>query len=202
VECDSLFYPVVIGFIFGALFGPIVSSWFFLGVVILTAAVLFGWLWSAGLLYKNPAAKQYSWFTVFLVATLFASVGCGAFLIAAGRSGDPAFGPEIGKWVRLEGVVSDEPAENETATRVTIAATKVNGEVVGATGVIFSVPPYTEVNYGDAITVSGLLEKPEAFATENGGVFLYDKYLAVHGVFYTLMRPTKFEVVDTGRVIS
>ncbi len=136
---------------------------------------------------------------LLLVCVVTTSVGCGLFLTASVKAGDPGLSAQVGKWVQLRGVVSDEPAENETATRVTVSVTLLNSKAVRATGVIFSVSPYMQVNYGDEVTVSGLLEKPEAFATENGGVFLYDKYLAVRGVFFTLMRPTKFTVVNSGQ---
>nr|HPI82734.1 ComEC/Rec2 family competence protein [Candidatus Paceibacterota bacterium] len=54
-----------------------------------------------------------------------------------------------------------------------------------------------EFSYGDLVKVSGRLEKPENFTTDNGREFNYKRYLANQKIYYLINR-AEVEIISSG----
>lgn len=190
---QSVFYPIIVGFIIGTLCGPVVVSWFFIGVVVAFSIGLIILTIATGNVREKLLPTYYSPIFILGVTLLWIAFGVGAFFWSASKTGDPILLSNVDTYVRLQGIVVDDPVQGDTATRVTVSVSRmesVTGErVVQPTNIILSVPPHTEVLYGDEVVIRGILEKPAAFETNNGGMFYYDKYLAARHIFYSLIHP-------------
>ena len=195
---QSIFYPTIIGFIAGTLCGPLVVSWFSIGVV---AAFSIGFIIltiATGNIREKFSPTCYSPIFILGVTLLWIAFGMGAFFWSASKTGDPILLSNIDTYVRLQGIIIDDPVRADTATRVTVSVTSMDSvtgrRMIQPTNIIFSVPPHTQVFYGDEVVMRGILEKPAPFETNNGGIFHYDKYLAARHIFYSLIHPV-LEVV-------
>jgi competence protein ComEC len=101
------------------------------------------------------------------------------------------------------GVVTNDPERRDTATVVYLATERVGQEA--AEGMLLvQLPPQTELSYGDTVTVSGKIEKPEPFETPQGRIFDYPSYLRARGVSATMsfakideLRPGGFSIQKT-----
>lgn len=93
----------------------------------------------------------------------------------------PDLAPFVGERVTLSGVVVAAPDNRETSTRLTVEVQSVNGSALAAK-VVVSTNPYQEFSYGDLVRVSGVIEEPEPFETDNGRTFNYRAYLHTHRV--------------------
>lgn len=92
----------------------------------------------------------------------------------------------VGEKTTLEGVVSKEPELREKTRHVYVDT--------GEDLVLVTTNPFTNVAYGDRVSVSGTLKTPEAFETDNGREFDYPHYLLARHVVY-LMSYADVEVV-------
>ncbi|MES2225570.1 MAG: ComEC/Rec2 family competence protein [Patescibacteria group bacterium] len=107
-----------------------------------------------------------------------------------------AFESLVDRKVVLEGSVVALPDMRESENRVTVEVTKDRGR----TRIIAAVPLYPSVHVGDRIRVSGVLKKPQPFATDGGRTFAYDAFLRKDGV-YALMQPASAESMgEDGRL--
>lgn len=141
-----------------------------------------------------------SWWPVLFVLLLAALVGAVAFLkprrvyilgtifflcvaLGMGRATiadtplPSAFTGDLKHRVQYEGVVVSDPDVREKNQRIGLIVEK-SGEKVGALAVM---PLSNDVKVGDRVRVYGTLSLPQAFETENGRTFRYDKYLEARG---------------------
>ena len=98
----------------------------------------------------------------------------------------------LGQKISLQGIIIDEPDERENNTKITLEIFIKNENTFitkEKTRILLSVPHYPIYNYGDEILVSGLLQEPKNFKTENGKIFDYVNYLAKDNIFYTMYFP-------------
>lgn len=107
----------------------------------------------------------------------------------------PAVLPEpfrelVGSEVEIEGIVVSDPDLREVSKRLTIETHKEGA----TTRILVVAPVYPEVRYGERIRAEGELTLPEAFATDDGRTFSYDKFLAKDGVF-ALLENADVEVI-------
>lgn len=100
-----------------------------------------------------------------------------------------AFLPLIDTNVNLTGTIVADPDLRETNQRLTIEVQK-EGARMKLTAVA---DRYTSYSYGDQVLVSGPLTLPEAFDTDGGRSFAYDKFLAKDGIF-TVMQHASVHV--------
>lgn len=84
--------------------------------------------------------------------------------------------------VQYEGVVVSDPDVREKNQRIGIVVEK-EGEKVGALAVM---PLSANVRVGDRVRVYGTLSLPQAFETDNGRTFRYDKYLEARGIRFLI----------------
>lgn len=88
------------------------------------------------------------------------------------------FVDHVGSKISLTGVVVAEPEQTAKSARLVV---KVSGERI-----LVSTDRYADIGYGDEVTFTGKLQKPESFETEFGRTFNYPGYLAVRDIFYTV----------------
>lgn len=89
----------------------------------------------------------------------------------------------VGEKVTLTGIIDDEPDVRENLTIYMLFVAE-HGEMVR----IFA-PHYPKFNYGDEVSVSGKLDKPENFKSENGVEFNYIGFLYKDDVYTTMYQP-------------
>ncbi|PIR85920.1 hypothetical protein COU14_01675 [Candidatus Kaiserbacteria bacterium CG10_big_fil_rev_8_21_14_0_10_44_10] len=114
------------------------------------------------------------------LSVLFFALGALRMDFAILNSVESGLEEMVGSEVTLDGVVWREPEARANATHLYI---KTDYGLVLA----FAYPG-EEWNYGDKVSVEGVLEKPEAFETDLGRTFNYPGYLLTKGVGYTIRR--------------
>lgn len=136
---------------------------------------------AAGIFGAFRYFKPHAFYTLAVVFCLFAALGAVRMLLS--ETPLPAtFAGEVGQRVSYDGVVVADPDVRDANQRVQIRVSK-GTEVVEVLAVA---PRYPRVAVGDRVFVSGTLELPEAFATDNGRTFRYDKYLERDGIRFML----------------
>ena len=93
-----------------------------------------------------------------------------------------SFAKDLRHRVSYEGVVISDPDVRDANQRVKVRIS--GGEA--STVVLVVAPRYPKVAVGDRVWTSGTLALPEAFASDNGRMFRYDKYLQKDGVRFLL----------------
>lgn len=116
--------------------------------------------------------------------------------------GDLILEDQVGQNIQAEGIVVSEPDERETSVRfvVKVLKLKTEGELkeLEPTKIIAADFPYSEVEYGDRVSVSGMLLVPENFENDNGREFDYRNYLAKDRIFYEIKR-AEVKVLESGQ---
>ncbi len=172
-----ILWAIVAGFFLGVF----VRSFFTISTIAAACAAL---LSIAALLIPLIERRYTKYAAVFA----FVPIAFGAGILrmdAAEHRPDPILAAKIDTRVTLIGTVTDEPDRRETNILVPI---EVNALVLGSTSqavhskVLASFSPYTDVSYGDLVHVSGVVRKPESFATTPGREFDYPHFLAVSGI--------------------
>lgn len=102
----------------------------------------------------------------------------------------PTWQPPLGEAVTVTGTVMREPEESAQAQQVVIE--------VQDTALLLFTEPYRDIEYGDALQVTGQVAEPEPFSGEYGRIFAYDDYLAAQGVVYTMSFPA-IEQIASGQ---
>ncbi|MSU74298.1 ComEC family competence protein [Candidatus Kaiserbacteria bacterium] len=155
--------------------------------VFLHSLFLFGWgpiifvlllttLLSAAAFLKPRLA--YSLGALFFLFVAFGMVRAGVTDTALPET----FTRDLKHRVQYVGVVVGDPDIREKNQRIALVVEK-NDEKVGALAVM---PLSTDVHVGDRVQVYGTLSLPQAFETENGRTFRYDKYLEVRGIRFLI----------------
>src|SRR3989344_3239174 len=179
---DKFFYFGLFGFALGIFF----RSFFDFGAIFWQFLIfLAGAILVAGFILKNFRSTAL---TIFILA---AGLGIWRFDLSANKGISPDLENRVGQMVLLEGIISAEPDERETNTKLTI-------DLVGTTGkILATVAPYPKFSYGDKVQLRGILEKPKNFNesddSPNGepGLrqFDYISYLAKNGIGYVMFQP-------------
>lgn len=85
----------------------------------------------------------------------------------------------LGQKVNIKGIILDEPSIKDQGVQLIVK------EDSGAK-ILISAGLFPEFRYGDLISVTGKLEKPENFQTDNGKEFDYIGFLAKEDIFYKI----------------
>lgn len=88
---------------------------------------------------------------------------------------------EIGETVELRGEITAEPDRREGSTKLTVDTKE--------TRLLLTVERYSNWQYGDKISFSGKLKKPENFSSDTGLEFDYVSYLAKDDIQYQMFFP-------------
>jgi competence protein ComEC len=113
------------------------------------------------------------------------------------RSGDPILDATIGERNVFEGVVTGEPDERENHVRLSVHFDTA-ASMTTDSGVLVITEAYPVFRYGDRLQLSGVLERPDNFSSEDGREFNYVQYLAKEGIFYEMAFPD-IERIATGQ---
>ena len=174
------------------------SSFLALGII---AASVFSFPLSFALLPLLLGAALFAYLKIMRVhvaAIAFAAVALVGFSLGLGRmiltqvpKPDP-LAIAADSQVELTGVVSEDSDERESYTQLVITtnSASVSGQAIALAGadekILARVPIASSFRYGDLVTVSGKLEKPENFETDSGRTFDYVNYLAKDGIGYEI----------------
>lgn len=108
---------------------------------------------------------------------LFASLG----MVRSAAADTPlpeTFATQLRQRVSYEGVVVADPDVREKNQRIAIEVHSGDS----ATRILAVMPLSTSVSVGDRVHVYGTLSLPQAFETDGGRTFRYDKYLQARGI--------------------
>lgn len=196
---DLFLYAGAGGFVFGVLIGSYVRIP--PSMVVMMASVVFVSTVVARLYgkHKNRLIVGFIFFAItFSLGTIRFS--------ATDLSLDNTLAKFEEQRVGLVGTIVREPDERTNGTLLTLddisfgidgAGEKILGRV------LVRAPKHPVFHYGDQISVSGILEKPEAFETGDGRMFDYKSYLDRFGISHIINRPTvTFISADNGNVVS
>ncbi|QQR50672.1 ComEC/Rec2 family competence protein [Candidatus Nomurabacteria bacterium] len=122
-------------------------------------------------------------FTIGIVRTQFAIIGIPPYLEEL-----------VGDNVSFTGEIIAKPDVRESSTRLIVESTNlVPDEKVR---LLVVVGPYENISYGDTLKVTGIVETPENFQTDQGKEFDYVSYLGKDDV-YLIVPKAKASVIDT-----
>jgi len=163
---------VTAGFASGIFLRSVFSfSWPVIVFVLILAAILI----AAAFLKSRRTYVLGSLFFVFV------ALGMGRGAIADTPPPD-TFLRDLKHRVSYEGVVVSDPDVREKNQRIALEVHK--GDSV--TGALAVMPLSVDVKVGDRVRVSGTLSLPEAFATDGGRTFRYDKYLQARDIRFLI----------------
>ncbi|MFH1178503.1 MAG: ComEC/Rec2 family competence protein [bacterium] len=112
---------------------------------------------------------------------LFVALGmCRAIL--SDTPAPEAFMRDVKHRVSYTGIVVGDPDVREKNQRIALEV--ISGESI--TGMLAVMSLSADVRVGDRVRVYGTLSLPEAFETENGRTFRYDKYLQARGIRFLI----------------
>ena len=164
----SLLIAIVSGFASGIFFRSLfIFQWEPVAFVLILVA-LFG----AAVFWKPRLA--YSLGAVFCLCVAFGMVRSAV----ADTPAPEAFMRDLRHRVSYEGIVVSDPDVREKNQRI--------GIEVGDVGMLAVMPLSTDVKVGDRVRVYGTLSLPQAFETDNGRTFRYDKYLQARGIRFLI----------------
>lgn len=176
-----IFWAIIIGFLAGVFLRSLASAGVALPLFALVLAGAFLSLASLGFLQRTHA---------IIAAVALCALALGGMRMHYGVIiPDAALAARMERDVFLVGVVAEDPDVRDTQVRIVIAAERFasSTHTIDAR-VLAALPAFTEVAYGDRVTVHGTLEAPEAFDTDGGRTFDYPGYLAARGISFELTR--------------
>jgi len=145
-----------------------IFSWPVVGFVLVLAAL------SVGAILLAEARRVY-----LLIALFFVFVALGMMrAMIADTPAPETFMRDLRHRVSYDAIVVADPDVREKNQRIAI-------EVEGV-GMLAVMPLSADVRVGDRVRVSGTLSLPQAFETENGRTFRYDKYLQARNIRFLI----------------
>lgn len=172
-----------------------------LGLPTFTAAALFLVIVSGGTVLIWRQGNPSYLLILIVIFMLAATAGLVRTGLDTGQDNEVVFDPVVDKSVSVSGVVTDVPAVTSSGQTFTVTISHVSSEsggvYEGKSRAVVYAGHFPKLNYGDAVELSGRLEKPDTFVTDSGRLFNYPRYLARQEVFYEMSRPT-MTVTDTG----
>jgi len=172
---NKIFYSLVSGFTLGIFISSFIKLGFsFFLFLLILAGLIFAW--------GRFFAKDKTLISpIILLAIFIFSFGLGIlrYEIKEIRNENVRLNSLLGEKVTLSGVISDEPAVKDQSVQL-IVAEETGSKILVSTGL------FPEFKYGDEISVTGKLERPENFETDTGRDFDYVNYLAKEDIFYQI----------------
>ena len=181
---DRIFYAVCFGFTLGVLLRSFVSVNVF--------TTLFIFLISIALTLFFSFISKNKWGIIAGIFILAFSFGILRFHAVDGPA-PVLFESQVGERVSFSGEIVDEPDIRENNQKLTVET----GTGKEKTKILVTVSFGENFKYGDEVNVSGRLEKPENFITDQGKEFDYVNYLRKDGILYTV-NYVDVEVVSNG----
>jgi len=166
---NLIFLSIVLGFLGGIL----CRSFIFIGAYETLFALLL--VIVLGAAYVRWKRRIYLY---FVLALIFASLGIARVALVPVHV-PPDLQGAIGSEVRIEGRIAEDPDVRESSQRLVV-------QRIDGTRVLVVAALFPEYSLGEFVEAKGLLESPEAFATDSGRTFRYDRFLAKDGIFLIL----------------
>ncbi|MDO8659843.1 MAG: ComEC/Rec2 family competence protein [Candidatus Parcubacteria bacterium] len=192
---DRIFYSICFGFILGVLLRSFIFVDFYL-------AILFGVIAFSLILFFALISKN-NWGILISIFVLAFCLGVFRFHISDLSASNSAgiLADKVGQSVSLTGEVTDEPSVGESNQKLLIRTVlkEVSPRTVleESTKILVSTNLEQDFKYGDEISFSGKLEKPENFITDQGKVFDYVNYLRKDDIFY-IVNYANLEIISRG----
>jgi len=144
---------------------------------------------------KSEDAK---WFSIILATSvIFFGVGLGAFRFQMSVKSSTLDKYE-NQYALMSGKVINEPDIREKTMHLVVNLKEITlrGEKQPSEEkILVFTDPYLPINYGDIVTFSATLRKPNNFITDGGKQFDYASYLAKDDIFYTA-NAREIEVIE------
>ncbi|MEI6238337.1 MAG: ComEC/Rec2 family competence protein [bacterium] len=150
--------------------------------------VLLCTLLGAGVSVFLIRARSYSLLIIIFICVVFGMFHSAQYIYFKPKDADIF----IGKKVTVRGFISDKPDERENSVRLIIAPLFIRGqnrEIKNSGDVLVIAPRFGGYEYGDEISLSGVLKKPENIVSEDGRIFDYEKYLLKDNILYQMVLP-------------
>ncbi|MCE9548927.1 competence protein ComEC family protein [Candidatus Nomurabacteria bacterium] len=179
---DRVFYAICFGFAIGVFIRSFLSLNLYL--IILLGIISFFLILFFVLVSRDNLG------IIFSVFVLLFSLGVLRFHMAD-KSAPVVFESQVNKKVMFSGIIIDDPDKRENNQKLTVEIKE--GEE--KTKVLVTVSLDEVLKYGDEISFTGVLEKPENFITDQGKNFDYINYLRKDGIHY-LMNYADIEVLS------
>ncbi|MDD5068559.1 MAG: ComEC/Rec2 family competence protein [Candidatus Pacebacteria bacterium] len=193
---NKTFYIVLSSFILGVFLRSFWEISFTLSVLLclVSGAVLF-YIWYVR--QKEESGENFSKTIVTAsLCLLLISLGILRYSISE-RGRYPLPERFVGQKVSAEGVITEEPDIRDTYQRLTIILQKIASTAVSAK-IITKADRYANFHYGDRVSLSGAITKPENFEPEAGArAFDYVSYLAKDAIYYEMKFP-KISLIGEG----
>ena len=200
----DFFYIVLLGFA-GGIF---LRSFFNFGIPFSLLFLFVGSTIFVFWYFKKGGDKKHEQEKILITGLLLFFMGMGMlrFDIDDFGKNNSILGNLVGEKIVATALVVDEPYVRETNTRLTIKFEDMpsiwgfNPQIEGGVGgkVIITVNHYPQFSYGDEINITGILQKPKNFNTDDDGgmEFDYVSYLAKDGIYYQMLNPTVTFISD------
>jgi competence protein ComEC len=181
---SRVFYGICFGFVVGVLVRSFVLVDSYL-------AIFFGVIALALFLFFSLISKN-KWGIIVSIFVFTFSLGILRFHVAD-RPASTVFESKVGEQVDFSGLVVDEPSIRESNVLLTIKS-QIGGE---ETKILVTTDFEESFKYGDEVSFSGVLKRPENFITDQGKEFDYANYLRKDGIFYVMGYP-EVEILSRG----
>lgn len=181
---DRIFYSICFGFILGVLVASLFKVNFSFNILILFLSCI-------SLIYFYVFINKWGVITSFFF--LFISLGILYFNFFTEDSKYLFLDNKVGQRVEFLGVIVDDVIKKPNTQNFIL---QVENQEKQNTKILVSTNSKDDFQYGDVVLVSGKLDKPNNFITDNNKEFDYINYLKKDGVFY-LISFSSVEVVDT-----
>ncbi len=168
-----LFHGSLITFFFGVMIGTLwgVEPWTIAWVLVIAAGL-------GAIGRRRNEASSASKIITLAVLLVCLVVGLFRIYVASQQFGHSLLVASVGEKVEMVGVVSKEPDVREAATHLYV---RTDSDTV-----LVTTERYTNIRYGDEVSVSGTLKRPESFVGELGREFNYPAYLLARHVEYQI----------------
>lgn len=181
IDSTFYFYAIILSFLGGVAFASFVSVpagvLFFLTAIFLSLVGIF-----------SVISVQNKLFLLLALGCLCFLFGNVRYVLFRYNEGDQSLEQKVGEKVELNGIISEETQETENGMKSVV-------EISKNVHILLMSSFYPKLEYGDTISFSGKLKKPEAFETDSGRMFDYPSFLAKDKIFYA-MSFAKVSVID------
>lgn len=169
----SVFFYTIGGAFAGGVF---LRSFFDTDVAAIAFVLLLSFV--LALVWHRHRLEYTSLVFVFSLALLCAALGI--LRVHVAETEPTLLAPSVGTEISITGIVVRDPDERGQTTHLYVREARTEELLLVTTD------PYAPFSYGDRVSVTGVLERPESFETDLGRTFNYPGYLKARGVELTV----------------
>ncbi len=175
------FYLVTVGFVAGVFIRSLQTVSLPVTLLILLIATGLIMIWWRARFTRGASTATVTFFLTLSLFLIAFAVGSFRMTVAEALMDDTVLHPLVGQETTIVGQVIREPDIRESTTLLTLATMD--------TRLLVRTERYTDVSYGDTLSVTGEIELPSTFTTELGREFNYPQYLEARGVTHLMAFP-------------